>query len=216
MAGKIVPLFVFKIYFIFVLIGLVILVSTSPKKWKLINEFPFNHGLEFFYENLFIGLMAGFSTAMIAYFRQKNVNSILIYFIATFVILVAINLLFQYSGLYYFFYHDFDFYHDNIIYLTINGSILVLFLVFFLQSYNRREITLFFNKNIDKRIYEIIIFMISYAAPFFYIDKNRTGKITSKDISDIIYYMLGFLFLFLVMQFCGIWTSLGLNLSSLV
>jgi len=204
-----------KVYFLLALLGLVGINYSNSKKWSEVNSFPVNHGLIFYYENLLIGIASGSSTAIIAFLRNKDLNSILFYFIATFIIIIIINLLFQYSGLYYFFYNEPTFFKNDSLYLEVNGVILLILLIASIigSFYKKQYIIGFFNKKINHRIIEIVVFMLAYTIPFFYIDKNRTGKLTSQDIGEIIYFMLSFLFLYLILEFSGFWNSLGLGLT---
>jgi hypothetical protein len=208
--------FIIKIYFVLAIIGLLILNYFNPQKWQQIILYPSENGLLFYYENLLIGFCAGFSTAVMAYLRNQSLNNIFLYYIATFVILISINVLFQYSGIYNMFYRNIEFDNSEMMYISINGSIFIILLIIliisFWYSYKKIYISAFFNKNIGKRIIEIIIFMIAYTVPFLWVDKNRTQKINYLDIEETIYFMIGFLLLFLVLEFSGFFTGIGLQL----
>lgn len=208
---------VLKLYFLLFFIGLVIIQCSSPIMLNYVNQFPKEETFSFFLENVVVGFFSGLSIALMAYLRKKSWQRIFMYFVITFVIMVFINLLFQYSGSYLKFYSTDQHYpwpNSNIYYISIMGSLFVVLLLItipvFLQFVKYKDVYLL-NQHRWSLLVEAITFGLVFTVPSIWIAKNRHVDISKRNIVFTILTFFSLIILFFILEVSGVWYSLGLN-----
>jgi len=208
-----------KIFLIVFLLVLVFMNLMNQPTRNEIMSFPEKHVKLFIYENLVIGITAGISTWVICYFRNKDVSAQFIYFLLTFLLLVILHCLFQFSGLYNLSYHKtketFIMPRSTII---ISICLLVLFIIAtgitaYLSwcSFNKKNWSSFqIEYFIPQRITECIVFAFAYTLPSLWIAYNRNKALYKQDIYYTIVTLVSFVLLYVLLEVTGIFSSLGL------
>lgn len=211
---------VMKTFFFLYLLVLVYLNLMDPISNIKIQQYPKQETNDFIVENIFVGFFAALSTAYICWSRNVSLQTTAIYFAVTFFLIIVINVLFQYSGLYNIMYCtrdcvEFDLVANviNLIYATmfVTGLFILIFLTWW--TFDSKNAKMFTNKYyIPKLMIEMLIFSISYTLPAFYISYNRRGKLHVWDVYGSIITFFVFILVYILLQISGIYSSLGLRI----
>lgn len=211
---------IMKVFFFLYLLVLVYLNLMDPISNSKIQQYPKDETNDFIVENILVGFFAALSTAYICWSRNISLKTTAIYFALTFFLIIAINVLFQYSGIYNLMYCtkdclEFDLVTKviNLIYATlfVTGLCILIFLT--LWTFDSKNAKIFINKYyIPKMIIEMLIFTISYTLPSFYISYNRRGKLHVWDVYGSIITFFAFILVYMLLQISGIFSSLGLRI----
>lgn len=223
-----------KLFFIGWLIVLMIINLMYWNPRHLITQYPSVEWKSFSYETISIALLAGFSSVWIAWMRQKSLNTHITAFVITCGVLIAFNLLFQYSGVYLYIYsihspsiqdmiwwppvnHILVYAGLIILGISIVGCILLSLLPSTSTSTSFQYRHLFGGR----RWIEAIVFALCYSLPVLWMSYPRLSFAhveTSQRNAFIgktwVITFITCLVLFFILEAVGFWQSVGLGVYS--